>query len=70
MSMLFMVWDTEGVPFEVRPDKAKDLVINHGWSLEPKAAAPAAPVETEAQTEQDVLAQIAGAPPADKPAGA
>jgi hypothetical protein len=44
--MLFMVWDTHGEPFEVRPDKAKQLVIQHGWSMEaPKAVTPApAPV--------------------------
>ncbi|MBS3648858.1 hypothetical protein KEU06_09590 [Pseudaminobacter sp. 19-2017] len=26
-----MVWSPEGVPFEVTPDKADDLVLNKGW---------------------------------------
>lgn len=32
--MLFMVWDKSGEPFEVRPDQAKKLVIQQGWSME------------------------------------
>jgi hypothetical protein len=48
MTLLFTVYDTHGEPFEVRPDLAKNLVIGHGWSLEPNAPkiAPApAPVQ-------------------------
>lgn len=37
MTLLFTVYDTHGEPFEVRPDLAKNLVIGHGWSMEPKA---------------------------------
>lgn len=38
VEQLFMVYDLKGEPFEVRPDKAKKLVIEHGWSLEPPKA--------------------------------
>lgn len=26
------VWDPAGVPFEVAPERAADLVLNKGWS--------------------------------------
>ncbi len=38
--MLFMVYaPNTGEPFEVRPDRARDLVINYGWSMEPQKPA-------------------------------
>lgn len=33
--MLFTVYDKKGEPFEVRPDHAKKLVIEQGWSMDP-----------------------------------
>lgn len=27
-----MIYDPNGVPFEVVPERAADLVLNHGWS--------------------------------------
>lgn len=32
--MLMSVYDSKGEMFEVRPDRAKALVIEQGWSLE------------------------------------
>ena len=42
--MLFMVYDKKGTAFEVRPAKAKSLVITGGWSMDKpsKKIAPAA----------------------------
>lgn len=35
MVQLFPVYAPDGEMFEVLPSKAKELVINNGWSLEP-----------------------------------
>ena len=51
--MLMMVYDKDGEPFEVRPDAAKRLVIEQGWSLESVAAPSAAPVFPGLTTEGD-----------------
>lgn len=38
MVQLFNVYAPNGDMFEVLPAKARELVINHGWSLEPPKA--------------------------------
>jgi hypothetical protein len=38
-TMLMMVYDKQGEPFEVRPDVAKKLVIEQGWNMGKAVAA-------------------------------
>lgn len=51
--MLFTVYDKAGEPFEVRPDRAKILIIQHGWSME----APAAPVENAPELDDTTVTE-------------
>lgn len=49
--MLMSVYDSKGEMFEVRPDRAKALVIEQGWSLEAPSDPADMPLFTAVQPE-------------------